>query len=317
MRRFAQVCGVLLLVYLCWRLVAPFLPALSWALAVALVAQPLYAWLLKRRIPPNLAALGVLVLTVCLVAGPGALLARSLAAEAAQAAGRMGADSGREVRAALERNAAAIAGWVSGRISRVLSGSVWVVTQVSIALFVLFYFLRDGERIVSSLKPLIPLSETRMEAIATRIALTVRVSLGAKLLMGTLQGVLGGLMFAWLGIPAPVFWGAVMVFFSIVPILGAFVVWAPAAVYFALQSDWKHALILTAWGVIVIHPVDNLLGPVLVGTTLRLHTLLMFFSVVGGMAAFGAAGIVLGPVIVAVVSSLRETADERGTVWTQ
>jgi len=74
----------------------------------------------------------------------------------------------------------------------------------------------------------------------------------------------------------------------------------------ALQGDWRHAAILIAWGVLIIHPVDNLLGPVLVGSTLRMHTLLTFFSVIGGLAAFGVSGVVLGPVTVAVAAGLVE-----------
>ena len=83
------------------------------------------------------------------------------------------------------------------------------------------------------------------------------------------------------------------------------------AVWLALEGDWRRALFLTAWGVLVIHPVDNLLGPVLVSSALRMHTLLMFFSVIGGLAAFGAAGVVIGPVTVAIVAALMEMADRR------
>jgi predicted PurR-regulated permease PerM len=87
-------------------------------------------------------------------------------------------------------------------------------------------------------------------------------------------------------------------------------VWAPAAAALALQGNWRDALLLTGWGVLIIHPVDNLLGPVLVGSALRMHTLLMFFSVIGGIAAFGAAGVVLGPLTAAVALALLEVAGD-------
>jgi predicted PurR-regulated permease PerM len=96
---------------------------------------------------------------------------------------------------------------------------------------------------------------------------------------------------------------------SILPVVGAFVIWLPAALILALEGDWCHALLLVGWGVLIIHPVDNLLGPILVGSTLHLHTLLMFFSIIGGLAAFGPSGIVVGPVIVAVAVSLVELAE--------
>ena len=142
----------------------------------------------------------------------------------------------------------------------------------------------------------------------------IKVSLGGKLVVASIQGTLGGLMFGWLGLPAPIFWGCVMAALSVFPLIGAFVVWVPAAMIFALQGDWRHAAILTAWGVLIIHPVDNLLGPVLVGSTLRMHTLLTFFSVIGGLAAFGVSGVVLGPVTVAVVAGLMELSDTSGSV---
>jgi len=121
-------------------------------------------------------------------------------------------------------------------------------------------------------------------------------------------------MFFWLGLPAPVFWGAIMAMFSVVPVLGAFMIWVPAAIAMAVQNDWKDALLLTAWGIAIIHPVDNILGPILVGKTLRVHTLFMFFSVIGGIAAFGATGIVLGPVAMAVVTVLLESHDHSSDV---
>lgn len=137
----------------------------------------------------------------------------------------------------------------------------------------------------------------------------IRVSLGGKLVMASIQGTLGGLMFGWLGLPAPVFWGCAMAVLSVFPVIGSFLVWGPVAISYALHGDWRHAVLLTGWGVLIINPVDNLLGPVLVGSALRLHTLLTFFSVIGGLAAFGVSGVVLGPVTVAVSVGLMEMYD--------
>lgn len=129
--------------------------------------------------------------------------------------------------------------------------------------------------------------------------------------MALIQGGLGGLIFWWLDLPAPVLWGFVMALLSVLPVLGAFVIWLPAAVVLALDGYWGRALLLTGWGILVVHPVDNFLGPVLVGTKLRLHTLLIFFSVIGGLAAFGGSGIVLGPVTIAIAVSLFDIRQHR------
>lgn len=199
--------------------------------------------------------------------------------------------------------------WASSAASSVIAGSMWVLSQVTITLFTLFYFLRDGQAILTKLQRAVPLPPSSTSLLLSRITQTIRVSLGGKLVVAALQGLLGGVMFVWLHLPAPLFWGCVMGVLSVFPVIGAFVVWIPLALIFASQGDWRHVLFVVGWGVLIIHPVDNLLGPVLVGTTLRVHTLLMFFSIVGGLAAFGAAGIVIGPLVVAVLTGLYDLAE--------
>ena len=331
-RRLLLGIGALLVLYLCSRIVLPFLPAICWAFALALIGEPLYAWLLRQWLPRNLAALSIIILATIAVLGPGVVLAGALTREASDVFNRMASEVGiRNVREAIDRSsllrpafhwldsrydlvtetmqlARSAAGWASAAVSSVLTGSIWLVSQIAITLFVLFYFLRDGQAIVSKLRLVIPLSTAETDLLFTKIAQVIKVSLGGKLVVASIQGILGGLMFGWLGLPAPIFWGCVMAFFSVFPIIGAFVIWLPVAIMFGLQGDWRHAVILVTWGVLIIHPVDNLLGPVLVGGALRMHTLITFFSIIGGLAAFGASGLVLGPVAVAVAVGLMELA---------
>jgi predicted PurR-regulated permease PerM len=177
--------------------------------------------------------------------------------------------------------------------------------------YVLFYFLRDGQLILRTIGFLLPVSQSDTQRIFARIGETIRISLYGKLLVASIQGSLGGLMFWWIGLPSPVLWGFLMVLVSAFPLLGTFIVWCPAAVILALQAEWVRAVILAAWGLLIIHPVDNFLGPILVGTTLRLHTLLIFFAVLGGVVAFGPSGFVLGPVIVAIVVAVFEIQQSR------
>jgi predicted PurR-regulated permease PerM len=176
---------------------------------------------------------------------------------------------------------------------------------------VLFYFLRDQESILANLRSLVPLSQDETDRLFSRITETIRISLYGKVVVAAIQGCLGGLIFWWLGLPAPAFWGFIMALLSVLPVLGAFVIWVPAAAALALEGDWVRALVLIGWGILIVHPVDNFLGPVLVGTRLRLHTLLIFFSVIGGLAAFGASGIVLGPVTIAIAVSLFDMRQRR------
>ena len=325
--------GVLLVVYLCSRLVLPFLPAICWAFALALIGEPIYSWLVRRRLPRNLAALSIVILATAAVIGPGVILTGALAGEASDVVNRVASEAGiRNVREAIDRSnllgpsfhwldsrydlltetmqlARSAAGWASATVSSVVTGSIWFVSQIAITMFVLFYFLRDGDVILGKLRFVIPLSTAETDLLFAKVTQIIKVSLGGKLIVAGIQGILGGLMFAWLGLPAPVFWGCVMAAFSVFPLVGAFVIWLPAAMMFALQGDWRHAVILVAWGVLIIHPVDNLLGPVITGKALRMHTLLMFFSVIGGIAAFGASGVVLGPVTVALAAGLMELVE--------
>jgi predicted PurR-regulated permease PerM len=113
-------------------------------------------------------------------------------------------------------------------------------------------------------------------------------------------------MFWVLGLPAAVLWGAVMAVLAIIPVLGAFIVWVPAALFLVLEGSWGKALILAGWGGLVVSLIDNLLYPVLVGKRLRLHTLPVFIVIVGGLTLFGSAGIVLGPVTLAITVALVE-----------
>jgi predicted PurR-regulated permease PerM len=327
--------AVALVIYLCWLLVAPFLPALAFGFALAMLGEPLFRWLVKTLKARNIAAF-ISVLLICLtLVVPVIFLVQILVREAIQGISAVSAqqDFG-NWRNALEHNAllgpslawldsrmdlpkeaAEVARgtmqWLSGLSSSIVSGSAWAITQVATMMLVLFYFLRDQESILVNLRSLVPLSEEETDRLFAKITETIRISLYGKVVMACIQGGLGGLIFWWLGLPAPALWGFVMALLSVLPVLGAFVIWVPAAISLLIEGDWGRALVLTGWGVLIVHPVDNFLGPVLVGTKLRLHTLLIFFSVIGGLAAFGASGIVLGPVTIAVAVSLFEIRRQR------
>jgi predicted PurR-regulated permease PerM len=192
----------------------------------------------------------------------------------------------------------------TSRLSSFVTGSIWMIVELLITLFTLFFFFRDRRAILRALRSLVPLSEAETDEVFLRVTDTVYATIYGTLVVAMVQGASGGLMFWWLGLPAPLLWGVVMALLAIVPILGPFVVWVPAAIFLALEGSWGKALILTAWGMGVISLIDNLLYPVLVGKKLRLHTLPVFFSILGGLSLFGPSGIILGPVALAVTVAL-------------
>lgn len=177
---------------------------------------------------------------------------------------------------------------------------------VLLTFYLLFYFLRDQRAVLLSLRSLSPLSEAEMDRLFSRVSDTVHATIYGTLAVAAVQGTLGGLMFWWLGLPAPLLWGLVMGVLAVVPVLGAFIVWIPAALFLALDGSWGKALMLAVWGGVVVGGIDNVMYPILVGHRLRLHTIPAFIAIVGGLVVFGPSGLILGPVTLTVTVLLLE-----------
>jgi predicted PurR-regulated permease PerM len=312
--------------YVCYRLALPFLPAVTWALALAVVAHPLHKVIAGRVKNPNAATGLSVAVAALLVVTPAVFLVQQVVSQASRGAQALKAqaESGQlqsavqsnpqlsralgwfapslDVRAASER----VANSVTPYLSTFVGGSLWTLAQFLITFFTLFYLLRDRRAFLKVLRSLLPLSQPETDRLFARVGDAVYATIYGTFAVSFAQGVLGGLMFWWLGLPAPLLWGVMMFLLSLVPVLGAPVVWIPAAAFLALTGSWGKALILAGWGTVIIGSIDNLLYPVLVGDRLRMHTLLVFFSVVGGLMLFGAAGLVLGPVAVVVTMTLVE-----------
>jgi predicted PurR-regulated permease PerM len=319
-------------IYLCYRLALPFLPALVWALALAVLFTPFHRWLESKLKRPSLAAAISVLMVGLIVAVPATFVGQRLVMESAKGAEIIKAkvESG-EWRRAIEAQprlapladwierqfdlpgtVKTFATWLTTTAGSIVKGSVVQVIGFCLTFYLLFYFLRDRRAALQSLRSLSPLSAAQMDRLFGRVTDTIYATVYGTLAVAAVQGLLGGLMFWWLGLPAPLLWGVVMALLAVVPVLGAFVVWIPAALFLALEGSWGKALILTAWGGLVVGTIDNLLRPVLVGKRLKLHTLLAFISVVGGLILFGPAGLILGPVALTITTVLLEIWRHRG-----
>jgi predicted PurR-regulated permease PerM len=306
-------------IYLCFRLLLPFLPALVWALALAILFAPAHRWVETKLNDANFAAAISVGLIGTIVVLPFLLISGRIieAAAAGAATVRDQITSGEWLRvmesnkllaplgswiARLDFQSALenVTSWATAMSASFVSGSVWGLVTIVVTFYLLFYFLRDRGAAVTWVREISPLSSTEMNRLLDRIADTVEATIYGTLVVAAVQGILGGLIFWWLGLPSPVFWGLVMGLLAVVPLLGAFVVWVPAAISLALSGDWSGALILMAWGTIVVGGIDNLLYPILVKAQLRLHTIPTFIAIVGGLIVFGASGLLLGPLIVTV-----------------
>jgi len=199
-----------------------------------------------------------------------------------------------------------LAGALAASTLLVVGGAVVAVVQMVLVVFTLFYMFRDGDRIRRALYEILPVERMQMHDIAIRTRDVIAATIYGVLVISAIQGTLGTIIFSILGLPSPLLWGVVMFFLSMIPMAGAFLVWVPAAIYLALTGSYVKAIVLVAWGILVIGSIDNFLSPRLVGRRARLHELLIFFAVLGGLEVFGVLGVVLGPVIVAITLALIE-----------
>lgn len=200
----------------------------------------------------------------------------------------------------LENVIAGIGSWFVNLILGAGQGAAVFFIQLGMMIYLLFFLLRDGSAIYRAVFASIPLAGGQKERFFERFAVVTVATIKGTLVVSVVQGALGGIIFAVLGIPGALFWAAVMTVLAILPALGAAIVWFPAAVILALGGEWGRALILMGYGAFVISVVDNLLRPVLVGRDTRMPDWLVLFATVGGLTTFGVSGFVAGPVMAAL-----------------
>lgn len=312
--------------YFCYLLAAPFFSVFTWALALAVLFTPLYRWIGSKVKHPNLAALICVLVAALIVVVPAIFVVERTIVEAARGAETIKtlvefgewrrvfdahpfiAPAGHWIERQFDlpgiaKNASS---WLTGTAASFVHGSVLQLIGFVMTFYILFYFLRDRNAALQSIRSLSPLAETDMNRIFAGVSDTVYATLYGRLAVGVVQGTLGGLMFWWLGLPAPFLWGIVMSLLAVVPVLGAFIIWIPAAIFLFLAGSEGKALLLTLWGAIVVGGIDNLLYPMLVGTRLKMHTVVTFVSIVGGLIVFGPFGLILGPVMFTVTRLILE-----------
>lgn len=174
---------------------------------------------------------------------------------------------------------------------------------LALMLYLSFFLLRDGDIIVGWLRRAVPLSNERRQLLFQKFAEVTRATVKGNLVVAIVQGALGGLIFWLLDIPAPLLWSVIMAFLSLVPAVGASLVWIPVAVYLYATGEIVAATILVAYGALVIGLADNVLRPILVGRDTRLPDYIVLFSTLGGLSILGVTGFVLGPLVAALFLS--------------
>ena len=328
------VAATVVALYLCWAMLQPFIEVLLWAVVLVIVFMPVHRRVRARVGSPGWSAMVSCLLVVVVILVPLTLITLAVVREMthiAQALQPKAGDAGApglldpnspyvgralawvgqyvdleqfDSQQFVAERLKSVGGAIAGRTLGFVGGAVGFVVEIFFVIFTMYYLFRDGERMREAVHGLMPLDDRRAHEIIDRTQEVISASVYGVLVIALIQGTLGGLAFWALGLPSPLLWGVVMVFLSMIPMAGAFVVWVPAAIYLVATGHWGKAIMLTVWGALVIGSVDNFLRPKLVGEKTRLHELLIFFSVLGGLQVFGVIGLVLGPVVVAITIAL-------------
>ena len=326
-----------LLTYFVYLIVQPFLAPLTWAVVLVVFLRRMHT-AIERRIPsPNLAALASTLALALLFIVPTLFIFTLVADQTIAVTQRLVEEwrhglGWRSLFAWVERfplkylpveiqlqdlqdfAAQNMRQWglaVAERGGRVAQNVMGVTVSVLVTLLASFYLFRDGAAVMRFLRAVVPLDPDYRERLLAITENVLFASVLSSFAVAAVQGALGGLAFWIVGIPAAIMWGLVMMLAAFIPIVGAALVWGPAAVYFLFTADYLKAGILIFAGLFVVGTVDNVLRPILISGRVELNGLLVLISVVGGLGAFGLLGIVLGPVLIAVAVAVLEAERER------
>jgi predicted PurR-regulated permease PerM len=315
---------VLLLGYLMYLVCKPFLRPLVWAAIIAAYFHPQYRQMERRFGKSRAATIGTIFVGLLIIV-PFVLIVFAFVQQAnetlhtvnisSSSAGferlksawtwaqrqRLGSGLG-----SFEDTRQKVTSWLAGVVANaageLVKNFVEVVINLVVSLFAMFFFFRDGDIIMERIRRVLPFDPSFSEMQIAKTSELIRASITATFVVSSVQGALGGIAFALLGLGAPIFWGVMMAFFALLP-LGAGVVWAPVAGWLLLTGHVGRGIALIAIGAGVIGLVDNFLRPVILSGRTQMNGLLVFIGLLGGIAAFGLLGLVLGPVIMATAMS--------------
>jgi predicted PurR-regulated permease PerM len=314
--------------YLCYIIAKPFLNPIFGALVLAIVFYPLHSRINSRVRRPSLAASISTVLVIVVIAIPAVFLGITVTRELGQqyewlrhetaAQGGLNPYLVHLMEAPLRFIGLYIdlsrfdlrptlLEWVERASRYLVATGASAVTNIfsfflsaTVAFFTLFFLFRDGRRIQQRTAAILPLGDEQARKLITSVHETIVASVHGGIAVGLAQGSLTGLAFWVLGLSSPVLWGLVAGLASLIPFVGTGIVWAPGAIVLLLQGHWVKAILLLAWGSAVVAQVDVLIRPYVVSGRAKIHNLLIFFALLGGMRAFGIMGIFIGPVVISI-----------------
>ncbi len=313
-------------IFLSTKIVMPFFAPLTFAAAVAVATQRPFnataSYFSNKSVHAGVAALLVAVLVLV----PVGLLASYAFTEglkasqelqkppehnnalqsASQAPGHMESLKkllrGKELQEQVRQAAAGVA----EKGVQLVGGTVKILTQVAITVFLLYFFYRDGKQASERLRKLLPLSDDEARRLLERVSDSMLATVNGSLIVAFVQAVLAGTVYTLLGVPAALLCALATFFMALIPMFGTFAVWGPISLYLFLHGQHMQAFMLLGFGMCAIGMIDNLLYPYLVGDRMRMHTVVAFFAILGGIAVFGPAGLIVGPLVFSITTELLE-----------
>lgn len=323
---------VAVLGYLSYQIFQPFLTAIAWAIVFCVVFYPLYAFVLRYIKLRAVASLVTLVVIIVVVVGPFSYISFALISEVGSFIGKGsagGEDAARSL--ALDRrivafiekiqpytgmegepeeiimeNSRKVLKGIMDKLSSGFTNVLSVTANFLFMLFAAFFFLKDGTDFIRKIKDYLPFSVLHKDRLTTQIKDMIVSTIYGGVIVAIVQGTLGGLAFAALGIESPVLWGSVMGISSFIPMLGTAIVWLPTSLFLLVEGAYVKGIALIFIGVFVISMVDNILKPLIIGGRTKMPTVIIFFTVLGGIKLFGLLGLVMGPLVFALFLSVFE-----------
>lgn len=325
-------------VYLCYLIAKPFLSPIIAAIVIAIVFFPLHARMRLLIRHSNTAAALSTVLVMLIVMVPALVLGVTVSRELTEAyqslsrqsvsqgapspdwsqllerplrmIGRYVDLSGFDVRATLLRWLEQASRYVLAMGAAALSNVFSFAVDLVVIFITLFFLFREGRRILRRAAAVLPLSAEQVERLFTTINHTVIANVYGGLAVAGAQGLLTGLALWVLKVPSPIMWGLLTAVASLVPVVGSAMIWAPVCLALVVGGHWGKALLLLGWGAAVVGQVDTLVRPYVIGKQVKVHTLLLFFALLGGVKAFGIMGVFIGPVVLSFTAAVLGMLEE-------
>jgi predicted PurR-regulated permease PerM len=308
----------------------PFIYAIFWAVILAGLFMPVYKKVEKKLHRPSVSATIVLVLICLIFILPLGFIISLLLKESMDIYQGMSNDNSQisvyvqRIAELIKHNpytdslhlddaaltekitdlSKSVAAYFFDSLKSFTQNTLQFIVQLGVMLYALFYFIRDGKKFLEWILKLLPLEQDRDRILLARFQKTANSTLKVTLIIGGIQGILGGLLFLITGIQGAILWGMVMIITAVIPVVGCALVWVPAGILMMITGHLWTGILILAFGALVISMVDHFLRPILLGKDVSMHPLLIFLSTMGGIIVFGFTGFIIGPIIMSMAMAV-------------